>query len=140
MALPVFRRFSIQDIPDAPDWITTILDPLNLFCETTVSALNKNITIGANLQGQVYSTSFTTLAGYATGDFTRISFTYNSNGQPKTCILSKITRDDGTLMLNPVSIAAGWTLNINTNPAQVQVNYIAGLAASTKYNVTFLVL
>jgi hypothetical protein len=140
MSLPVYRRFGIQDYPQAPDWLADVFSPLNVFCETTVSSLNKNLTIGQNVQGQSYSVNFTTLADYATGGFTPITFQYTSNGQPKNCILGKITRTDGENILEAVSIAGNWTLNINTSPYHVQINYVAGLQPSTKYSMNILVL
>ena len=135
MELPVFRRFSIADMPSAPSWINAIIGPLNIFCEQTVQNLNKNLTIGANVQGQKFSTSFTTVATYITGDFTPITFQYNGGGQPNCLLLGSISGGS----LTPISIT-NWTLNINTSPYEVTVNYIAGLAASTRYNVVFLAI
>ena len=139
MGLPVFRRFSQADVPTAPNWINNILAPLNVFCEGTVQNLNKNLTIGDNVQGQKYSTSFTTTANYATGDFTPISFAYSSNGQPNCLMIGSLTRNDGTTILTPVSVTS-WSSNINVSPIQITVNYIAGLTASIRYNVNFVVL
>ena len=139
MALPVFRRFSIADMPTAPNWIVNLLNPLNVFCEGTVANLNKNLTIGANVQGQKNSTSFTTPADYATGGFSPITFVYNSNGQPNCLLIGSLTSNDGTLLLNPYSITS-WSANINVSPIQVSAYYIAGLSASTKYNITLLAL
>jgi hypothetical protein len=139
MTLPVFRRFTLQDIPAAPNWMSNILTPLNLFCETTVSSLNKNLTIGDNVQGQKFSTSFTTPSDYSGGGFPTVRFAYTGGGQPNCLLLGSISRANGTQLLSPVSIN-DWFLNINQNPFQVTVNYIAGLAANTKYNVTFLVI
>jgi len=139
MSLPVFRRFSVQDIPNAPDWVTNITQPLNLFCETTVSALNKNLTVGENVQGQKYTVSFATDAGYTTGSFPTIGFQYTGGGQPNCCIVGQIVRNDGQPILTAVSVS-NWSLNINVAPAQVIVNYIAGLENSTKYTMTLLVI
>jgi hypothetical protein len=139
MALPVFRRFSLQDIPDAPNWIEQIITPLNLFCETTVTALNKNLTVGQNLQGAIYSTTFTTVTNYTAGTFTPIIFAYNGGGQPKNVIIGNLNRVDGELILTPFSLTA-WHLNINTSPFTVNVDYIAGLNVGVKYNVTFFVV
>lgn len=139
MTLPVFRRFTLQDIPNAPNWMTNVLTPLNLFCETTVSSLNKNLTIGTNVQGQKFSTSFVTPTDYMAGGFPTVQFAYTGGGQPNCLLLGSIAKADGTQLLSAVSIN-DWFLNINTSPFQVTVNYIAGLSASTKYNVTFLVI
>jgi hypothetical protein len=139
MALPVFRRFSIQDVPDAPNWIEQIITPLNLFCETTVNSLNKNLTVGENVQGAVYSTTFTTLTDYTTGTFTPIIFSYNGGGQPKSVIIGNLNRVDGELILTPFALTS-WNLNINTSPFKVNIVYIAGLLPAVKYNVTFFVV
>jgi len=139
MALPVFRRFSIADFPTAPSWLAGLFNPLNIFCETTVQNLNKNLTIGANVQGMKYSTTFTTPTGYATGDFTPIVFAYSSNGQPDCCIIGNISRTDSQPMLSSVSITS-WSSNINVIPLQIRVDYIAGLDAGVKYNITLLVV
>jgi hypothetical protein len=137
--LPIFRRFSSADVPTAPNWINNILNPLNVFCETTVQTLNKNLVIGTNVQGQKYTTSFTTLATYAAGDFTPITFQYTGGGQPNCLLLGGITREDGVAITSSVFISM-WKPNINTTPLQVKINYIAGLDPSVKYNVVFLAI
>lgn len=139
MAIPVFRRFTQSDIPNAPNWMMKILTPLNLFCEQSVSAFTQGLTIGENVQGQKYSTSFTTPADYAAGGFPNISLSYTGGGNPTCCMIGALTRIDGTLILAPYSLNS-WLLNINTSPYQVQIKYIAGLSASTQYNLNFVVL
>lgn len=139
MALPVFRRFTVQDIPTAPNWIQNVLNPLNVFCEGTVANLNKNLTIGENVQGQKFSTTFATPADYASGGFTPMTFLYTSNGQPNCLLIGSLTNIDGSMLLLPYSITA-WSANINVSPIRISVNYIAGLTYSTKYKVTILAL
>lgn len=137
--LPVYRRFSIQDYAKAPDWLGQLFQPLNLFSETTVQTLNKNLLIGENVQGQKYTTTFTTPADYLTGGFQQITFTYTGGGQPDCCLVGSITRSDGLPILFPVT-SPGWSLNNNTNPFTVVINYVAGLDPSIIYTATFLVL
>jgi len=134
--LPVFRRFSAGDYSTAPEWLAQIFNPLNTFAETTVATLNKNLTIGQNVQGQKYSTSFTSSA---TSTIPPIVFQYTGGGQPDCCLIGQITKSDGTTITTPIAIT-DWTLNINTNPFLVTINYLSVLEASTKYNVTFLVI
>ena len=136
--LPVFRRFSVQEVPDAPEWIEQVFNPLNLFCETTVATLNKGLTFGENVQGQIYSTSFTTSATYNTGDFPTITFNYTGGGQPLNCVIGRIQKTDGVKIITSVMVS-DWNLNLNKSPAEVTINYIAGLENSKKYNVTFSV-
>lgn len=137
--LPTFRRFSSADVPTAPNWISNIFGPLNLFCEQTVLTLNKNLLIGSNVQGQMHSTKFTTLSSYALGNFTPIVFQYTGGGQPSNALIGQISRSDGVMITSAVMIS-DWFLNINTSPATVTIRYIAGLDASKTYNVNLLVL
>ena len=137
--LPVFRRFSIADIPGSPEWLNNVLGPLNTFCEQTVQTLNKNLTVGANIQGSKYSTTFSTTAGYAGGDFTPIVYQYNGGGQPSCLLIGQISESTGATILTPVTITS-WTPNINVSPILINVNYIAGLTASKKYTITLLAL
>lgn len=139
MALPTFRRFTQQDVPTAPNWINTVFNPLNIFCEQVVQILNKNLTIGENVQGAKFTTSFTTLSNYSSGGFTPITFTYNNGGQPNCCLIGQIANSDGTLITSPVSVTS-WYLNLNTNPATVTINYIGGLTANNTYSITLLVI
>lgn len=137
--LPTFRRFTISDFPTAPEWLSTLFNPLNIYCEQSINALNQNLTIGPNVQGLKHSATFTTSATYATGTFSPITFTYNGTGQPNCLMIGNIKRSDGVLILDPISIT-DWSLNINVSPFLFSVNYIAGLAPSTKYSVTFVAL
>ena len=138
-ALPVFRRFTVSDYPTAPEWASQMFNPLNLFCEGTIQSLNKGLVLGQNIQGQKFTTSFTTLSGYAAGDFTTISFAYTGSGQPDCLLIGNISKADGSTILLPVSITS-WYLNINVSPYQLTVKYVAGLVANTKYNITFVTL
>ncbi len=139
MTLPVFRKFSQEQVPGAPAWVENVFQPLNTFCDGTVQILDKNLVIGINVQGQVYSTQFTTPAGYATGSFNKIQLSYNGGGRPQCLILGSINAQDGTPIITACSVS-NWTLNINVNPALINILYIAGLAASTTYYATFVAL
>jgi hypothetical protein len=134
--LPTFRRFTISDYANAPDWAAQMFNPLNIFCEQTVTTLNKNLQFGQNVQGQKFSTRFTTDSG---GSNPVITFAYTGGGQPNCCFIGKLEREDGVLIAQPYSIGK-WYLNINTNPYQVTIERIVGLVSTCTYNVTFVVL
>lgn len=136
---PTFRRFTMSDFPAAPNWMENLFGPLNVFCEQTVNSLNKNLTIGQNVQGKKFTVTFTTTANYTTGDFLPIKFQYDSTNIPTCCILGNIAKTDGSKILTATSIT-NWSFNQNVSPAQVSIGYIAGLAASTKYVAQILVL
>jgi len=101
--------------------------------------LNKVIVIGENIQGQKFTTTFTTITGYTSGSFQPITFNYVNQGQPNCLVIGNIYRDDGVRILTPVAIT-DWSLNINKSPANVNINYIAGLAANVTYHITVLAL
>lgn len=134
--IPVFRRFTASDVPTAPNWISYIFNPLNVFCEQVVQALTKNLVIGENVQGMKYSVTFTTDANYLTGSFLPIKFQYTGGGQPNCLLIGQCVGLTTTTQIP----YASWSLNQNTNPYTININYIAGLAASTKYTVTVVVL
>lgn len=135
-SLPTFRRFAQQDVPTAPNWIGNVFNPLNVFCEQTVQALNKNLTIGQNVQGQKFTTSLTTNSSAV---FQPVVFNYTGGGRPDCCLIGNISRADGLSITNPITITS-WNLNINTNPYTVTINSLTNLDVSVKYNVTFLVI
>jgi len=139
MAIPVFRRFTISDYDKAPNWANQMFAPLNLFCEGTIQSLTKGLTIGQNVQGQKLTATFVTPSDYATGGFNSIVYNYTGGGTPTCLLIGSIVDVAGTALLTPISITS-WVLNINTSPATVTVKYIAGLTASTKYNIVLLAL
>jgi hypothetical protein len=109
-----------------------------VFCETTTQTLNKNLTIGENVQGQKASITFTTGSGspYA---FPIQKFRYTGGGIPNCCLIGRVQRADLQMITDPITITS-WYLDLNTNPYTVVIDYIAGLAADTKYTITLLVI
>jgi hypothetical protein len=134
--IPVFRRFSISDYPKAPEWLANMFGPLNVFAETTVTTLNKNLTIGQNVQGLKFTTPVTTDGA---GLISPVVFQYTGGGQPNCCLIGQIRKSDGTAITAAYAIT-DWYLNLNSNPFSVVINKIVGLDPSTRYEMTFLVL
>lgn len=132
--LPVFRRFTSSDVPTAPNWINYIFNPLNIFCEQTVQALNKNLVIGENVQGQKYSYTFTTDPLYVAGTFQTIKLQYTGGGTPNCLMIGQVS---GVLLATPY---VSWNLNLNTNPYTINITSISGLTGSQKYTINFVVL
>ena len=135
--LPTFRRFTISDYPSAPDWLSRLFSPLNLFAEQTVQTLNKNLTLGQNVQGQKFSTSFKIGAA---GEFPTQTFGYTGGGQPTCCMLGQISRTDASTPITTAVSVNSWYLNLNSNPPQVVIESVVGLTNSASYNATFVVL
>lgn len=136
--LPVFRRLNQQDIPTAPNWLAYIFNNLNLFGEQVVNTLNKNLVIGENVQGQKFSVTFTTSPTYVMGDFTPLVLSYTGGGTPTCLVLGHTLKADNTPVGNFSVSVADWSLNINKKPATITINYISGLANSTKYTVNMV--
>lgn len=139
MQPPVFRRYSIADVPRAPEWLTLVFGPLNVFSEQVVQLFSKNLVIGENVQGSKFSYTFSTPAAYAAGDFSPISYVYTGGGAPSCLLVGKVVDVTGALILSPVSVTS-WLFNTNENPPTIVVNYIAGLTAGQRYAVTLLAL
>ena len=138
--LPTFRRFTQADVPTAPNWVNAIFNPLNVFCEQTVQAFKQGLTIGENVQGMKFTTTYTPLVTYpATADFVPITFAYTGGGRPDCCLVGQAVRADGIIQAEPLQVV-NWYLNLNTNPYTVVIKYISGLQYPTKYTITFLVI
>jgi hypothetical protein len=135
MQPPVLRRLLVEDYQDAPPWFGRFLTVQNAFMEQTVSLFSKNVSFGDNIFARKFSTSFITRAGYATGDFGNISFSWLGQDNPFAVLVTSITRDDGT----PIHTAVGtpvWGFSNNN----IVISYISGLTAGVKYNIAFLAI
>jgi len=138
MALPVFRRYSIADMPTAPNWVNNLLNPLNVFSDGVIQSLG-NLSIGENVQGMKYKTSFFTPTDYSSGGFTPINFAYTGKGTPTCILIGHLMPTDGTVNISPFSITQQ-TINLNVKPIQITIAYIAGLNTNVTYEVSFVVL
>ena len=137
---PVFRRFTIADFPQAPAWLSIFFSSLNIVLDQIVALFSRNLTVGDNVRGSWFTASFTTPAGYATGDFLPISYSYTGGGIPSCLTIASISDATGTTILTPVSVAAGWRIDKNSSPYRIIVDYIAGLQPSTRYTVTLMAI
>jgi hypothetical protein len=137
--IPTFRRFTLSDFPNAPDWASQLFNPLNIFCEQTVSTFDRNLVIGENIQGMKYSATFITPTNYTTGGFNKFIFDFKSNGIPNSILVGKIAREDNARILSPVTVT-DWILNTNQNPFSIEIRYIAGLLPNVRYSINLVVL
>jgi len=135
--VPEFRRFLREDFKEAPNWIERLFIPLNLFLEQTYTLVNKNLTIGDNISGKWFTTSFSTGASYTTGAFEPILIPWDVSKSCEAVIVGYVREasDSYTVITNAVSV--DW---LQISASQVRVNYIAGLQNSKKYNAKFLLL
>lgn len=133
MQPPVLKRFLVEDYVGAPVWFGRFLQILNTFMESTVRVLNKNVSFGDNIQARAFSTNFQTPAAYATGSFDTISFNWTGSALPVACLITRITREDGTPFLDSVG-----TPQWRFGDGNIQIAYIPGLTAGVRYNVSLL--
>jgi hypothetical protein len=127
------RRFNKSDLPTAPNWVETIFNPLNVFCEQTTNAFDKNLTFGENVQGQKYAVQFDT------DIFQPIKLAYTGGGQPTSLQIGQIYKTDNSEMITKIDIL-DWKLNINTQPFQIIINKLSNLEAGKQYKMTLVAL
>lgn len=113
-----------QDFPDADDWITNLLYPLQLFMTTITKALTNNLTLQDNLSCVVQN--FTIVAGVSDVNNT-YQFTCNL-GRTIVELSAYCNTSDGTYPV--VYPQVSWNF-INGN---VVINGIKGLTTGVKYN------
>jgi hypothetical protein len=109
--------------------------------ESVYAALSKRLSFQDNIQSQMKDFDFTTSANYGTASpltdgFTPLRFTNLSGGRANGLILLKINTVGGayTVITNPVYM--DWIELEGT----VFINYITGLAPSTKYKLKVLLV
>lgn len=134
MRIPDLKRFNEGDFPGAPSWFPTFIGTLNTFMEQVVLILDRNTSIGENVTGRYFATSFKTRTDYATGGFNPINISWPFSVKPNAVLVVQVLKTDGTLILNPVSLQ--WIFGSNG----ISVKYVAGLDAATNYTINFLCL
>jgi hypothetical protein len=54
MKTPELKRLILEEFPEQQEWIEKLIEPINLFFQTVVNALNKQITFGDNIDCEFY--------------------------------------------------------------------------------------
>lgn len=137
MRLPPFRRISREDIPQAEDWVGRLLHPINSVFEALASGLNKGITFEENIQSFSKTLQFTTDATYTSGSWNALSFAIPDTFKVRASGLWIIK---GGPTVESASDISGIYVNWSENERTISINWLGGLADSTKYNFTFMVI
>src|SRR6185295_18842552 len=117
MKIPIQQQLSRQDFPDAPNWISELLYPLQLFMNIVVNALRNQLTLQDNFSCVVNELTF---VAAASANLNIFSFLWELNRQAIELTMH-ITRSDGTYeSIYPVP---SWNLVGNS----IQINGIQGL-------------
>jgi hypothetical protein len=138
MKLPIYKRIRREDVPDLPDSIGRLLYPLNSFMDTVWNTLNKNITFADNFQSFQKSLEFTTNANYTSGVWEPLVFAIPDTFKVRVSgvLVLQLLPKDISLVTNVSGLYVAWREIDRT----VEVPWIGGLADSTTYNVSFLVV
>jgi hypothetical protein len=129
---------NIQDLPGAPKYVPIMLTQMNLGNDDLTNLVNGNLTIGDNVNGMIFKTSFVTPTAYLTGEFNTFRFNFTGSTPPNSVTIGQIACTSPIeAIISPVSVF--WNLVNNVSPNQVFVSYIAGLKANHTYSVTLLV-
>lgn len=137
-ALPEYKRLLREDFAEIEeDWIEKLIYPINQFNEQVTSALNQSLTLTDNVQGAFRSAIFTTASNYNTGTFTPIKLSWGFRTSPNAVLLGRVYLPDSPTTVITAATSVDWNV---TSQGLINIRYIAGLANSTKYSVTFVLL
>ncbi len=132
MRLPSQKKILREDLKDAPDWVSGIINPVNNFMESVYQALNKNITFSENIASFVKEISYKTPSTYPT--VANVEFA--SQLRTKAIgveVLQAFDKDNYTPAAGPVYVP--W---VEENGVIV-IGSITGLQANKTYLIRLLV-
>lgn len=131
---PSIQRFYSDDYKEAPSWFkSTFLNTLNLFVFPTYNALNKNLTVGQNLN-QAYETI--TVTGSATATDNTASFLNPIQGDPSgVTVVNVQVIDTPTPTFPTAAIQAFFTFD----GTSINIGSITGLSNGVVYQITLRV-
>lgn len=129
MKIPVQQQLQRSDFPEAPNWISKLLYPLQLFMTTVVSALTNQLTYQDNFSCVINQLTF---VAAATDDKNNFSFLWPFSRQPIEFTIHA-TRTDGTYP--PIYPVVSWNL-VN---GSILVNGIQGLTTGVSYQIVSVV-
>ena len=130
MKLPIQKKILREDLKDAPDWISGVIDPVNQFMETIYQMANKNID-EVNLQSQVKEVTVVVPSTYPVMD--PIKFQSTLKVRATGCTILQVI-DKATYL----PVATGNPAWLDNNGV-ITISEITGLTASKTYIVRFRV-
>lgn len=129
MKIPIQQQLSRQDFPEAPNWISDLLYPLQLFMNLVVTALRGQLTLQDNVSCVINDLTFVAKASSALNTF---SFLWELSRQPIELTMH-VTRSDG--VYDPIFAVPSWNLVGDS----IQINGIQGLTPSVSYRIITVV-
>ena len=135
-SLPTIKRVQRTDLgSNIPEWVDSLLSPINQFMEEIYSAFNRNLTIPENVAGQIIDINIKTLSNYSNDKaFTEIKFLTKLKTRMRVLIVGQcIKSGDPSKKHDPVFVS--WYDN---NDGTITIRYISGLEDSSEYNITMV--
>lgn len=126
-ALPPIKRITKEDLQDAPDWITRLLYPLNLFFDSVYNNLNKGLTFTDNILSQTIN--FTITAG-ASASANTAKFTVTMKQKPEGLLLLNATLRSN----NYTPIGSAVFIEWYFDGTYINITSITGLADGSIYD------
>jgi hypothetical protein len=131
--LPTIRRIMREDFRDAPAWLDRLIYSLNIFFDSVYTALNKNLTFGANVRAQIKSFQITS-GVLATNNVFNFAATIGS--VQGVILLSAVQQTANYTPLAAAPVIASW----RSADGMVYIDSITGLTSGQLYNITVLVI
>jgi len=118
MKIPSLKKILREDIPDAPDWITSVTSPINTFMEYMYQAMNKNISDADNIACTVREILYTTPSTYPTMDTIEFQsglkvkatgvtllqiYQRNNYTPPTSAVYIPWVEDNGVIIIYPIT-------------------------------------
>jgi hypothetical protein len=135
-SLPTIKRVQRTDLgANVPEWVDSLLSPINQFMEEIYSAFNRNLTIPENVAGQVFNINFKTLGNYQNNkEFTEIRVLSKIKSRAKVLIVGQCEKA-GDPSKKHDAIFITWYDN---NDGTISIRYISGLENNSEYNITII--
>lgn len=135
--LPNVKQVRREDLGDkAPSWVDNLLSVINSFMESVYTILSGNLSLTDNINCRIFSYVFTTKSDYTTGGFDAIKISIELNNKINGVLVFAVNNLSDT---SAISLTAK-TIEWEEQPKICKINYISGLANSTKYNVRLLII
>jgi len=135
MLVPKLSRITREELQDAPNWVSRLITPINLFFSQTWNCL-QNLTVGQNIIGTFANISVETSATYSSGEFPRTFVQWNFKKSVEGVWIAQCRNAEGNIVVNTTPITVDWV----QTPNGIQILYVTGLTDSTKYNIRVLAL
>ncbi len=127
MKLPAIKRILREDLKEAPDRVSGIIDPMNSFMQAVYLALNRNITLTENVSSFIREMTYNTPPSYPSG-VDPISFKNELKIKPIGVLVLQIyDKSNYTPAVGPVYVP--WV----EDDGDIIISTLTGLVASKSY-------